>query len=218
MTKLIDALIVELQDGVTWIDKLFVNIGIPSEEEVIQVAAGCFDIAIELQSGILLLCRARSFALVFAAQRLIFEAVIRGLFIQYCIDERKFHSFKNGGTLGKYESMIVEIEKKLGDEVLDFEKFRARLEGSMHHFTHTGYQHVARRYATGILGPNYSERDICTAINLTALFGFQAAARMAIIANRPELALATKEKMVAYSSRYMVLKKQFPQNPDRENK
>ncbi|TNC78535.1 hypothetical protein FHI69_04415 [Janthinobacterium lividum] len=218
MTKLIDALIAELQDGVTWIDKHYANLSVPSEEEVIQVAAGCFDIAIELQSGILLLCRARSFALVFAAQRLIFEAVIRGLFIQYCIDEKKFNAFKNGETLGKYDSMIVEIENKLGDEVLDFEKFRARLEGSMHHFTHTGYQHVARRYAADILGPNYSERDICTAINLTAFFGFQAAARMAIIANKPELATATKEKIVAYSSRYMLLKKQFSQSSEKESK
>lgn len=216
MTKFIDALIDELQDGVTWIDKRYVNLGIPSEEEAIQVAAGCFDIAMEHQSGILLLCRARSFALVFAAQRLIFEAVIRGLFIQYCIDAPKFHAFKNGGTLGQYGPMIVEIKNKLGDEVLDFEKFRVKLEGAMHHFTHTGYQHVARRYDAGVLGPNYSQRDICTAINLAALFGFQAAARMAIIAGQPELAIATHEKMVAYGHRYMQLKKQFPKISDRE--
>ena len=209
MANLVNSLIDELQSAVIWIDKNYVDLNIPSKQEQVQVAAGCFDIAIEQQSGILLLCRAQSFALVFAAQRLIFEAVLRGLFIQHCVDEPRFRAFKNGGSLDKFQPMIAEIKTKLGDEVLDLEKFRGRLEGHMHHFTHTGYQHVARRYAIGTLGPNYSQRDICTAINLTALFGLQATARLAIIAGRPELATATYKKMAEYGSKFVELKKQF---------
>lgn len=209
MTNLVNALIDELQGAVIWIDENYIDLDIPPDQEQVQVAAGCFDIAVEHQSAILLLCRSRSFALVFAAQRLIFEAVLRGLFIQYCIDETRFQSFKNGGSLGKFQLMIAEIKGKLGDEVLDLEKFRGRLEGHMHHFTHTGYQHVARRYATGTLGANYSQHDICTAINLSALFGLQAAARLAVIADRPDLSTATYERMAEYGSRYVELKKKF---------
>lgn len=209
MTQLVDAVTNELETVVKWIDAHFVDLNIPADNENVQVAAGCFDIALEHQSGILLLCRAKSFALVFGAQRLIFEAVLRGLYIQYCVSEPKFEDFKNGAGLGKYEQMSAEIKLKLGNEVLDFALFRERLEGSMHHFTHTGYQHVARRYIDGSLGSHYSERDVCTAINLTVLFGLQAAARMAVIAGQPELATATHEQMAAYAETYIALKQRY---------
>jgi hypothetical protein len=209
MPQLIDEITGELERVVKWIDAHYVDIEIPPDNEKVQVAAGCFDIALEHQSGILLLCRAKSFALVFGAQRLIFEAVLRGLYIQYCVSEPKFEDFKNGAGLGKYEQMSAEIKLKLGDEVLDFARFRERLEGSMHHFTHTGYQHVARRYIDGSLGCHYSERDVCTAINLTALFGLQAAARMAVITGQLGLATATYEQMAAYAETYSSLKKRY---------
>jgi hypothetical protein len=210
MSKIIDELVVLLQNGVTWIDQNYVNIDLPVDDERAHVAAGCFDIAIEFQASILLLCKAERFALCFAAQRLIFEALVRGIWIKDCAEEKQFEAFKNGHGPRKLEPMTAAINKKFGDDVLHLDRYRDQLEGHLHDFAHTGYQHIARRYTDDTLGPNYSEREICIVINLTYLMGMQAAARIAVLSGNPKLATATYEQMARYGEAYAQLRKSVP--------
>jgi hypothetical protein len=178
------------------------------------------------------LCRARLFALMFAAQRLLFESLLRGLWFQYCATDKEVEEFKHGESLlrglwfqycatdkeveefkhgtgpKKFAKMIAAIESKIGAELLPLQSYRERLEGHLHDFTHTGFQHITRRHRPGEVGANYPDREICQAVNLAALLGLQAAARMAVTALNEPLANATHEKMVAYAKRFMQLRDQ----------
>lgn len=58
MTQLVNALSDELESVVKWIEANYVDLNIPSDGENVQIAAECFDIAMEHQSGVLLLCKA----------------------------------------------------------------------------------------------------------------------------------------------------------------
>jgi hypothetical protein len=205
MSKLVDELINRLKEGVEWIDQNFTNIDIPSDDRA-YVAAGCFDIAIEFQASIFLLLQSKQLALCFASQRLLFEALIRGIWVQHCADEKEFKNFTEGHGPKKLERMTLAIKEKVGDDVLQLDQFREQLEGHMHDFAHTGYQHIARRYTSDTLGPNYSDREICIVVNMTYLMGMQAAARIAVLSGNGELATATYEQMARYGAAYSTAK------------
>lgn len=203
---MIEELTAELQDAVSWIDQEYKNVRLPRDEVNVLIAVGCYDLAIEHQAAMLLLCKSNLYGTMFATQRLLFEALLRGLWVQYCASPSDIKQFTEGHGPRKLLSMTSAIEKKLGDELLPLESYRKRLEGHLHDFTHTGFQHVARRHRPGEVRSNYSERDICVAINLAALLGLQAAARMAVVAGDDKLVAATHAKMVSYAKRYFVLK------------
>lgn len=196
----------EWQDVVKWIDQKFITIEVPSDSDREQIATGCFDIAIDFQAGMYGLFELNSYALMFASQRPIFDALLRGLWIQYCASEKEIEAFKTGSGPRKLLKMTTAIEAAVGDELLPLESYRARLEGHLHDFTHTGYQHIARRHGNKILGPNYPDHELCQVINFATLIGLQAAARMAIVAKETDLAAATHAKMVEYGKRYVQLR------------
>lgn len=201
MDTVIEVLISELESSVIWIDGAFRNLDVDLKGERAIIAAGCLDVAIEHQSAMLLLCKGEMFGLLFAAQRLIFEALLRGLWFAHCATEKQLEDYIAGTGPPKYKVMIEAIERAVGDQILPLETYRARLEKHLHEFTHTGYLHLIRRRSAGAIGPNYSSHDLGQVINLAVLLGYQAAARLANIFNEGELEGEANRRLVAYGSR-----------------
>lgn len=205
MSGLTNALTTELQKIVAWIEESLVNLEIPTKEDRIKIAAAWFDIAIECQSSMLLILQSEKYALCFAGQRVLFEALVRGLWVQHCADDKAVENFKSGQGAKDLRKLTIAIKHKLGEELLDLEGYRETLERYLHDFTHTGIQHILRRFGADEIGPSYSEREISIVINFVVLVGMQAAASLALIAGRGDLAEQTYQRMTDYASLYQDL-------------
>jgi hypothetical protein len=67
----------------------------------------------------------------------------------------------------------------------------------MSDYTHTGFQHVARRCGDGFTGPNYDAVEVVGNLRMSASFGLLAALHMMVAANNMEAAMALLQRMEA---------------------
>jgi len=200
-----------LDDSVAWQTHNFADLVVPKGDDRVKLCAGCYSIAIEFQASILTLLKNNQFALCFASQRLIFEALIRGLWLQYSADEKELEAFINGRGQNKLKFMTTAISAALGGDVLGLDELRIRIEGYLHDFTHTGIHHVSRRYTDQTLGPNYSVHDMCRIVHLTYQMGMQAAMQLFLVCGRNDLREQALERLVEYGKAYAELRSRHPE-------
>jgi hypothetical protein len=195
-----------LDDSVAWQQKNSIDLEFPKEDSRRELCAGCYSIAMEFQASILSLLKRNQFALCFASQRLLFEAHVRGLWLQYCADENQLNAFMNGHGPKRLEVMTSAICAALGGDLLGLENLRTKIEGTLHDFTHTGIQHVSRRYSDDALGPNYSLHDKFLIVHMTYQIGMQATMEIFSICGRADLRNQAIEKLVEYNKYYSELR------------
>lgn len=200
-----------LDDSVAWQTNNFADLGVPKGDDRVKLCAGCYSIAIEFQASILTLLKNNQFALCFASQRLLFEALIRGLWLQYSADEKEIEAFINGQGRNKLKSMTTAISAALGGDVLGLDELRIRTEGYLHDFTHTGIHHVSRRYTDQTVGPNYSVHDMCRIVHMTYQMGMQAAMEFFLVCGRNDLREQAFERLFEYNAVYAELRSTHPQ-------
>lgn len=213
MEKLFPLVLGILDDSVAWQKKNSTDLEFPKEDDRRKLCAGCYSIAMEFQVSILLLLKTNQFALCFASQRLLFEAHVRGLWLQYCADESQLSAFINGHGPKRLEPMTTAICAALGGDLLGLENLRSKIEGTLHDFTHTGIQHVSRRYSDDALGPHYSFHDKCLIVRMTYQIGMQATMEIFSICGRLDLRDQANEKLNEYSKYYSELRLANPEIP-----
>jgi len=171
--------LIHLKDVVAWTSDQLLRPFSGAEDE--QVANGCLDLVIEHGGGICILADSEHFGPMFALLRVAYEALIRGLWLASYPEE--FHKFKYDKMNFKYgtnfKELVKKVERKFEKENTVLSTFSEQAWGIMNDFTHTGYQHIVRRYKNNVISGNYPADEIRKALSITAVFVLLAGASLA---------------------------------------
>jgi hypothetical protein len=103
-----------------WIDDNTKGIEISGDQRQ-QIAAACFDVAIEHQAAIIILCSSQLFGSMFSMLRVLTESVTRGLWLLHCATEAELKRFKKHGIDKPFGILTKEVEASIeikGDSAL----------------------------------------------------------------------------------------------------
>ncbi len=188
-----------LKAAVLWIDNTSSKIPLPSDRRS-QIASGCFDVALEHQAAIALLCQAELYGSMLALFRVIAESVVRGLWILHCASDEELNRYENGKIKKTFGELIEEVETQIGATTNALSQMKADAWNAMNGFTHTGYIQVTRRHGEGQLGANYPAVDIVRCLNAVGTLGLIASGQLVAMAARNDLVDHHFKKMQEYAA------------------
>jgi hypothetical protein len=133
-----------------WLESRIDGLEVSSEERI-RIVAGCLDTALEHHKAILLLISRTFFGSAFALVRLLFEAYVRGLWLNRCASAAELELFKAEKFEKNFAVLIEEIEKIDGfkEGVLSATKLKSWKP--MNSYTHSGFMQIARRNAASTI-------------------------------------------------------------------
>ena len=189
----IQELINKSEELIQWLDQQIDGVEISSEERT-RLAAGCLDMALEHQKAIVLLVANKLYGSAFSLARLIFEAYVRGVWLQMCATDAEIEEYKNDKLKKKFASLIKDIENCDGfdEKVLSTAKTANWI--SMNSYTHSGYLQTVRRNKEETIEPNYTEEEINEVLNIANALGMLSALQVLLLAGKNELANGMLEK------------------------
>jgi len=179
---------------IQWADSKINTLEISSDDRP-RIAASCFDIAIEHQKAIILLIANKLYGSAFALVRLLFEAYIRGLWLNHCASEKEIDKFKKGKIDKEFGQLIKEIENIDGYNVGVLSKAKQAGWKVLNSFTHSGFNQVVRRNTDSTIEPNYPEEEIEEAIIFTNALGLLSCLEISFLAKKNDLSIEILEKM-----------------------
>jgi len=189
----IQELINKSEELIQWLDQQIDGLEISSEERT-RLAAGCLDMALEHQKAIVLLVANKLYGSAFSLARLIFEAYVRGVWLQMCATDAEIEEYKNDKLKKNFASLIQDIENCDGfdEKVLSTAKTANWI--SMNSYTHSGYLQTVRRNKEETIEPNYTEEEINEVLNIANALGMLSALQVSLLAGKKELANGMLEK------------------------
>ena len=181
------------EELIQWLDTQIDGLEIASEEKI-RLAAGCLDMALEHQKAIVLLVANKLYGSAFSLARLIFEAYVRGVWLQMCASETEIKKFKKDELEKNFNILINEIERCDGFNEGILSAAKATNWLSMNSFTHSGFLQVVRRNKEDSLEPNYTDEEIIELVNIANALGMLSALQIALLAGKNNLANDMLEK------------------------
>lgn len=189
----IQGIINESEELIQWIDKQITGLEISSKERI-RLASGCLDMALEHQKAIVLLVANKLYGSAFALARIIFEAYVRGVWLQLCASEEEIEKFKKDGLEKTFDTLVREIERCDGFDGGILSDAKATNWPSMNSFTHSGFLQVVRRNKEESIEPNYTEEEMIELMNMANAFGMLSVLQIALLAGKNILANDMLEK------------------------
>ncbi len=178
---------------IQWLDKQIDGLEISSEEKM-RLSAGCLDMALEHQKAIVLLVANKLYGSAFSLARLIFEAYVRGVWLQMCASDTEIEKYKNDKLEKNFSTLIQDIENCDGFEEGILSAAKTANWISMNSFTHSGYLQAVRRNKEETIEPNYTDEEIIELLNIANALAMLSALQMALLADKKELANGMLEK------------------------
>lgn len=185
-----------LVEVIAWIDETTTGLKLKTSDRT-MLASGCYDAAIEYQAAIAILSASELYGALFALLRVLYEAVIRGLWLSECATEADLERFKRGILKKDISVILIEVEAKIGSEVIS--QFHRTAWKSLNGFTHTGMHQVSRRHRIGQLGSNYDAKEVCNALGVSGALGLIAAGQLISLADRNDLTEPYLERLAVYA-------------------
>jgi hypothetical protein len=130
----------------------------------------------------------------FSLARLIFEAYVRGVWLQMCASETEIKKFKKDELEKNFNMLINEIERCDGFNEGILSAAKATNWLSMNSFTHSGFLQVVRRNKEDSLEPNYTDEEIIELVNIANALGMLSALQIALLAGKNKLVNDMLEK------------------------
>ncbi|MCU1317499.1 MAG: hypothetical protein JWN63_2821 [Candidatus Acidoferrum typicum] len=188
----------ELRAVIQWIDAHSSTVNYPPTLGP-MIAGGCLDMAIEHQASVAVLAEQQLYGSAHTLLRSAIEAYVRGVWFWRCASEKEIRHFQTTDGVEKgFGTLVEEVERKLGNGATALSRMKTLHWKALCSFTHTGYQQVARRYADGMLKPNYLEDDVVKALSFASAAGLLAAAELAALSNDRDAELGVLERMKQY--------------------
>lgn len=178
---------------IQWIDSKINGLEFISDDRS-RIVAGCFDIALEHQKAIIILLARQIYGSAFSLLRLLFEAYVRGLWLQHCANEKEIGKFMKGKIDKTFGNLIKDIEKKEGYQGGVLSKAKKAGWAKMNCFTHSGFSQVVRRNTESSIEPNYDPEEIEEAINFTNAIGLLTSLELSFLTKNEALSLEILEK------------------------
>jgi len=178
---------------IQWIDSKINGLEFISDDRS-RIVAGCFDIALEHQKAIILLLARQMYGSAFSLLRLLFEAYVRGLWLQHCANENEIKRFMRGKVDKTFANLIKDIEKKEGYKGGVLSKAKNAGWAKMNCLTHSGFSQVIRRNTESSIEPNYDPKEIEEAIDFTNAIGLLTSLELSFLTKNEALSLEILEK------------------------
>ena len=182
MTKIsINAAEQQLHELIAWIDQHFKGIELPADRRS-RMAAGCFDVALEHQAAIAVLCSGGLFGSLFSLVRVLFEAYVRGEWLLRCATDVELDLFEKDDLKKSFSELILAVETKLGIEKGPLFNATKKSWSALNSFTHTGYRQVLRRNSDTRTGPNYRSGEVVKVLRFSGVIGLLSALELSDMA------------------------------------
>ena len=178
---------------IQWIDSKINGLEFISDDRS-RMVAGCFDIGLEHQKAIIILLARRMYGSAFSLLRLLFEAYVRGLWLQHCANKKEIKTFMEGKIDKTFGNLIKDIEKKEGYEVGILSEAKKAGWAEMNCFTHSGFSQVVRRNTESSIEPNYDPEEIEEAVHFTNAIGLLCSLELSFLTRNEALSLEILKK------------------------
>lgn len=181
-----------------WISQNIDGLPMVSERRS-RLAAACLHLAFDHHDAIILLTERAIYGSAFALLRLIFEAYVRGSWLQLCASETDLDKFENDKLERDFASLISDLEKPDAFRVGVLSRAKQDSWGLLNSFTHSGYHHVRRRYTESAIEANYPEHDIVAALYFADAVALMSTSTLSIVAGDNEVARNAYERSKLFS-------------------
>ncbi|KFZ37445.1 hypothetical protein HR45_10535 [Shewanella mangrovi] len=188
-----------LYELIHWINENSTGFKLPNDARS-SLALGCLDVALEHQAAILLLYRAELYGSMSSILRVLFESLVRGVWLYKCASESDLRKFEKGIVEPKFFELIDAYENKIGDPDGVLSQFKKKVWKLLNDFTHTGFNQVCRRHSEGKLGSNYEQSELDSILKVSGALGLFAASQIAGIGDKSELTQAYIDKIKEYTA------------------
>lgn len=150
------------------IEQILISIIIRDDNKRDILLVGFFRTALCHYQAITVLIEQGLYHSALALIRVLFDSIIRGLYMYNTFDEEKIEKLYHSENWedkdffkSKTKIMCEEVDKKYGELYgkLSFEKTRKKIYSSMCDYTHTGFEQIARNFNNmkSTIEPNFSE-------------------------------------------------------------
>ena len=193
----------ELSRVVRFINETVRDMQLPGGQRE-TVVWGCLDLAIEYQGGIYLLARNHLWGPAFALLRVLADSCVRGVWLAKCATDEQIELFLDDKlqAVRDFGRMTRDLEANL--DLTEESGGLSRMRNTwkmMSSFTHTGFQHIARRTAKGHIGANYPPEDIELMLWNAGAAGLIAATYFALLSKNDSIASAMGERSIEFKER-----------------
>ena len=179
---------------IQWADSKIDRLEVSSDDRP-RIVASCLDIALEHQKAIILLIANKLYGSAFALIRLLFEAYVRGLWLNYCANDKEINKFKKGNMDKEFGKLIEDIEKIDGYNVGTLSRAKKAGWKVMNSFTHSGFIQIIQRNTKSTIEPNYEIEEIEEAINFTNAIGLLSCLEISFLSKKEKLSIEILEKV-----------------------
>ena len=179
---------------IQWADSKIDGLEVSSDDRP-RIVASCLDIALEHQKAIILLIANKLYGSAFALIRLLFEVYVRGLWLNYCANDKEINKFKKGKMDKEFGKLIEDIEKIDGYNVGTLSRAKKAGWKVMNSFTHSGFNQIIRRNTESTIEPNYDIEEIEEAINFANAIGLLSCLEISFLAKKEDFSIEILEKI-----------------------
>jgi hypothetical protein len=156
-----------------------------------RVSIALLHLSLEHQRGIVVLTDNEAYGSSLALFRPQFEAYVRGVWFQWCSQEKDIESFLAGKEPEKIGVLIEAVEKLEGYEGAELSRIRqGEIWKSLNDYTHGGVIQVKARNTKDEIAYNYNSKHISNVIKASVALAYSAGVAIAKITNDEKLANA----------------------------
>ena len=195
----IPQMIKESDDLSEWIDNQLAGLSIKAEDRF-SFAGGCFHIALEHQRAIILLIQNRCFGSALSLVRLIYEALVRGVWLHHCASEEQIEDYKADKPSIHFVGLFKAVEKISGWEGGFFSSAHPRLWNLMNSFTHNGIRQVECRMNEQDFDASYHDNQILDALIFSGVIALLCGKAVANLANDIGLASSMLDRAKKFAA------------------
>jgi hypothetical protein len=179
---------------IQWVDSKIDGLEVSSDDRP-RIVASCLDMALEHQKAIILLIANKLYGSAFALIRLLFEAYVRSVWLNYCANDKEIDKFKKGKLNKQFGKLIEDIEKIDGYNGGTLSSAKKSGWKVMNSFTHSGFSQIIRRNTELTIEPNYEMEEIEEAINFTNAIGLLSCLEISFLAKKENFSIEILEKI-----------------------
>jgi hypothetical protein len=144
--------------------------------------------ALEHQKAIVLLAARKLHGSAFSLARVLFEAYVRGVWLNRCASELDLERFEKERLDKRLDEILNDIEGLEGFEARVLSDIKMRSWKVMNSFTHTGFHQVVRRQTETTIESSYEVEEVVEVIDFANAIGFMSAIEIALLAGDDSLA------------------------------
>lgn len=163
---------------VEWIDDLVNEVPYENVDRH-NVANACFATALEHHHAVVTLIHMRLYGSAFAILRALYEAYVRGMWLELCASDRQIEAFVAGERPPSIAVLIASIEEHPAFPSSKLSEVKSKSWDSMCSYAHTGALQVQRWINHDGVGSNHSPDEISEVLRFSNMFGLLAACGVA---------------------------------------